>query len=391
MSTELTLASENIIAPIRGQMIEISGSEEAAKRVSYAFSIAVRETPKLLECAPDSIQKEIMKCCADGLVPDSKEAVILPYFNKDNKRSEANYQPMVYGIIKRMKELGSVASITVELVHEADTFYVNLSDVEDTKHEFDIFSDDRGKVVGAYCITRDKDRHVIHREIMLRSDLDKVRQASKSPNSPAWKVWESEMFKKAVLRRLSKYISLDNDKLKQMIERIDQFFDYRQRQESQRLDPFAPKQIDSSGDILSRPDAEEGNPAKQSPSSTPSPAEVSSHPQQGASASGGGSTAPSDATDQKPKLTLDEMQAFSDHLWVSRRSKLDIEADAQQYKAKYWANKGVEENGRKLVQDVKRIHEDRVVKKDHATADKNAADELAKFGFEVPINALEGK
>ena len=391
MGTDIALRTENIIAPIRGEMVELSGSEEAANRIAHSFSIAVRETPKILECSPPSIQKEIMKCCSDGLVPDSKEAVILPYFNKDTKQLEANYQPMVYGVIKRMKELSSVCSIAVDVVHENDEFHVNLADVDDTVHKFDIFSDDRGEIVGAYCIARDKDKNVIHREIMTRKDLDKIRTASKSPNSPAWKNWETEMFKKGVLRRLSKYISLDNDKLRKMVESIDDFFDYKQRQESVRADPFAPKQIGSSGNNSIAPNEEEGGPHTSTPSSNVSSAKAHSSLESTADekASDGGKVSPSDASNSKPLVTLDEIQAFSDHLWRSQRTKFDINADTQQFKADNLVGKSVKGNGRKLLAQVKKIHEDRVTGNNAATADKLAADQLAELGFEIPSNILE--
>ena len=391
MGSDLTLRTDNIIAPIRGEMIDISG-EDAVKRLARSFSIAVMETPKLLECDPQSIQKELLKCCADGLVPDGKEAVILPYFDKDKRVLKANYQPMVYGVIKRMKELGSVTSITVEVVHGNDNFHVNLADVEDTTHELDIFSSDRGEIVAAYCIARDKDRRVIHREIMPRSELDKIRQASKSPNSPAWKTWESEMFKKGVLRRLSKYIALDNDNLRQMIERIDELYDFRQRQQSERLDPFAPKQIESSGKPPLQPD-EVGGDLTGSPSTTRSSARANSSPARKAEgkASDGSSTVLSDASQSaaKPLITLDEIQAFSDHLWGSGRTKRDVEADSQQFKAKNWSEKKIDDHCEGMIAKAKQIHQDRVEGANVPAANKRAADRLAELGFDIPKDALE--
>lgn len=208
-------------------------------RLVAAMRIAAQENPDIRQCDPDSLFKEIQKCASDGLVPDAKEAVILPYWNKDKGYYEANYQPMVHGIIKRMRELGDVFSTVCEVVREKDDFYVDLADQDSLKHNASPFDSSRGNVVGAYVIFRDDKNRVLHREIMSREDLDKVRNASKSPNSPAWKIWETEMFRKAVLRRGSKYISIDNAKIRQLIERTDTMFDFsNQKPAPKREDPF---------------------------------------------------------------------------------------------------------------------------------------------------------
>ena len=245
---------QNILAPVSGQMVEMAGGgEHAQKLVSRIYStlnIAVRETPEILDCTADSLQTEILKCAADGLLPDSKEAVILPYKNKITKDGKttwaltANYQPMVYGIIKRMRELGGVHTIVVECVYEKDTFHVNLADLTDTTHEFDIFASERGEIVGAYCIISEKDGTVLHREVMSKKDLDKVRNASKSPESPAWKVWYTEMYRKAVLRRASKFISIDNSRFHDMISRIDAMFDMQASQAAKQIDRADPFRAD---------------------------------------------------------------------------------------------------------------------------------------------------
>lgn len=206
-------------------------------RIETAFSIAVQQNPEILRCNPASLRRELSKCAADGLVPDAKEAVILPY------KGEANYQPMVHGVIKRMKELGGVHSIVCECVYEKDAFSVDLADLESLKHDTDPFSADRGALKGAYVIFRDADNKVMHREVMSASELAKVRQASKSPNSPAWRVWETEMYRKAVLRRGSKYITIDNADLRELVERFDTMFDL-QKQETVRVNPFSGETID---------------------------------------------------------------------------------------------------------------------------------------------------
>jgi len=249
MSNQKTAEPTTALAIVDGLRAELAPIAEQSggsfERIATAFRIAVQQNPDILKCSYDSLRRELSKCAVDGLVPDSKEAVILPYWDKDAKEHQANYQPMVYGVIKRMRELGEVYSIVCECVYEKDRFSVNLSDLESLVHETDPFSTERGAVKGAYVIFRDEKNRVMHREIMGRTDLDKVRQASKSPNSPAWRVWEDQMFRKAVLRRGSRYITINNDRLRQIIERQDALFEsYAERKAPERINPFGGPTID---------------------------------------------------------------------------------------------------------------------------------------------------
>ncbi len=231
-----------------GELVESHKSEleplvlengKSVHKLMSTFWIAVQESPKLRECTPESILKELKKCARDGLVPDAKEAVILPYWNGDIGAHEANYQPMVYGVIKRVKELGGVYSITCQCAYENDTFEYRPSELEAINHEVP-FNQPRGNVVLAYVIFRDQNKDVIGHEVVPLEELLKARNQSKSPNSPAWDKWTTEMYRKVALRRGSKYITLDNDKIRELIERTDSMFEFSQQStEPQRADPFS--------------------------------------------------------------------------------------------------------------------------------------------------------
>lgn len=354
-------AVENIVAPVRANMVELAGGgdigDRAVSRIKNTLMIALRRDAKLAGCTEDSLQTAVMKCAADGLVPDGKEAVILVYNTKvktpDGKERWdpiANYQPMVHGIIKRMKELGAVHSIVVDVVREKDKFHANMADLEATVHEYDIFSGDRGEVVGAYCIIRNARSEVVHREIMSRSDLDQVRSASKQPDSDAWKKWQSEMFKKAVLRRASKWVPLDNSRLHEMIERMDAMFEFQEGREVYRENPF------QSGGAL---------PAKASASALPAPKE-----------------APEEEAAPLEPVTMADAKAYSDHLWGSKRTPADVKADANQFAAKnnFFA-RPKDDNMAKRLDRIFAIHSERVVGQDHGAADSVARTRLQKINI----------
>lgn len=222
----------------------LAGNGQSYDRLRGTFLIAVQQEPKILECTPESLRREISKCAADGVVPDSKEAVLLPYWDNKEKAYIAQYQPMVYGIIKRMKELGDVFSIVCNLVYANDEFVLDEANPDSLSHKSDRFATDRGPIVGGYVIFRDDKKRLMHLETMTAEDFENVQKASKAPNSPAWRNWKPEMCRKALLRRGSKYISINNDKIRALLERQDEMFDFSQPRQSERVDPFSGQTID---------------------------------------------------------------------------------------------------------------------------------------------------
>lgn len=253
MNSPLALSAPAIIDELRGELAPILAENgQSFDRLRTVFMIAVQQNPDILKCTPESLRREISKCAADGLVPDSKEAVLLPYWDRDAQAHLANYQPMVYGVVKRMKELGSVFNIVCEIVCREDTFSFNAADPDSLVHTWDVFSDTpRGETRAAYVIFRDDQKRVMHREIMTLAELQSVRNASKAPNSPAWRNFEGEMYQKAVLRRGSKYITINNDKIRTLIERQDALFDLNALPAVERIDPFSGRTIEN--DASGRP------------------------------------------------------------------------------------------------------------------------------------------
>ncbi|NNV22028.1 hypothetical protein EHE22_16555 [Ochrobactrum pseudogrignonense] len=243
MSNLITVDSVGgFLDQIRGDIEPlVIDSGKSFDRLKSVFLIAVQQNQDILKCSTTSIKREILKCAADGLVPDNKEAAMIPY------KGELQYQPMVMGIIKRVKELGGVFSIVCKLVHENDEFVLNEADPDSLLHKSNPFATakDRGAVTGGYAVFRDDQKRVMHLETMSIEDFVKVRNASKAPDSPAWKNWTNEMYRKAVLRRGSKYVPINNDKIRALLERQDEMFDqFNTARQTERVNPFTGEVIE---------------------------------------------------------------------------------------------------------------------------------------------------
>lgn len=150
--------------------------------------------PDIAECSQRSVLAAAMKAAQDGLLLDGREAAIVKY------GSEAQYLPMVAGILKKMRQSGEISSVSAHVVKENDEFLYELGDEEKIVHR--PARSNRGATIGAYAIVRTKDDG-IYRDFMDREQLEKVRGASRAKNGP-WKDWYDEMAEKSVLKRIAK-------------------------------------------------------------------------------------------------------------------------------------------------------------------------------------------
>lgn len=213
--------AKEILTPAMGEIMKALPPSLKPEKFEAAFVTAVVTNSDILRCSQASLRSALLKCAVDGLMPDGKRAALVPHWNAKKGQLEATYVPMARGIMDRAGELGGVISITAECVYANDTFECDLADPEKTHHPFNGFAFDRGDVVGAYAIFRAKGGQVIHRELMPRADIDKARNASKMKSSKVWDQWFSEMVRKTVIRRGSKYVPMSSE-LRQIIERDDE-------------------------------------------------------------------------------------------------------------------------------------------------------------------------
>lgn len=210
-----------IIEQIRSQLPDTITEQ----KFKSAFIIAVQTSPDILKCEISSVRNALIRCASDGLVPDGRLAAIIPFRDRSLNALIATYMPMVQGIIRRAYEMGETFAITCECVYEKDEFTYDRGGIEAPKHVAPPLGTDRGNIVGAYAIFRDRDLRPIHVEIMDRKEIDKTRAASKAKDGPMWSQWFGEAGRKTVIRRGSKYIPM-SDAMRRIVEREDEHFQF---------------------------------------------------------------------------------------------------------------------------------------------------------------------
>ena len=101
------------------------------ERFERVAQTAVQNTPALLD--PQKVERRslfvaLVKAAQDGLLPDGREGAIVPY------KGKAMWQPMVAGIMTKVRRSGEIANWEVAAVFEKDTFERLLGDDQRRAH-----------------------------------------------------------------------------------------------------------------------------------------------------------------------------------------------------------------------------------------------------------------
>jgi recombination protein RecT len=177
---------------------------------------AVQINPALLKCNRQSLLGAFMQAAQDGLIPDGRYGVVVPYtVNVGTKQApvfekHAQWMPMILGVYQKLHNSGKIRDISAHVVYENDDFEAIQGDGEEYRHRPNIFGD-RGKPIGVYAIAHTFNG--TYREAMSIAEVEKVREMSKSPGSPAWTKSWAEMAKVKVVKRLAKRLPLSTDNL----------------------------------------------------------------------------------------------------------------------------------------------------------------------------------
>lgn len=203
------LSSKDKVAELLGGMMD-------PQKFIRGVLLAVSKTPKLLQATPSSVYLAAMQAAELGLaISDLRgEAFLVPYKNRRTGTLEAQLQTGYKGLVKLAYKTGLIDDIVCELVYEGDKFVYSPSNREQPViHEVNIsVPRSRDKLIAAYMIAWLKNSVHPHVEVMLRADLDKIRdmalKRSASGESELWTNHYEEACRKTVLRRGLKYLPL---------------------------------------------------------------------------------------------------------------------------------------------------------------------------------------
>jgi recombination protein RecT len=162
----------------------------------------INKNPDLLNCTETSLMACLMDAAQLGLETDNVmgRAYLIPY--KDKCTLIIGYK----GLIELAYRSGQVQSVAAHVVHEFDDFKLEYG-IPDVLLHKPRLQGDRGKPIGAWAKVMLKDGAWAF-DYMTGEEIAAIRKRSKAANNGPWVTDEMEMWRKTVVRRLSKYIPL---------------------------------------------------------------------------------------------------------------------------------------------------------------------------------------
>lgn len=232
MTQELTVMAEvkQGIVRLEGNLAGILPPQIPAKQFIKTAIMAIDRNPEMLEVDRLSLYRACQDAAADGLLLDGRQAAIVKFNKKVDGKwvPQAQYMPMVAGIIDKVRRSGMVSSLSAQVVKEGDEFDYYIDEYgPHLKHKPALIN--RGETYLAYATAVMKDKSV-QIEVMTMDELESVRKSSKSGNKDGkpvgiWAQWPDEMRRKTVLRRLCKYLPSSTD-ISQVFDSDDRAMDF---------------------------------------------------------------------------------------------------------------------------------------------------------------------
>ena len=155
--------------------------------------------PALFDCDERSIDEAIMRSINAGLLPDGREAAIIPF------KGSAQFVPMIDGELKLAHRATPGLSVWTRLVYDSDEFDYEEGMFPRLKHKVDpLGGRDDDQLVAAYAVAHMPRGSQPSFVVMYRSEIERYRGFSPSRESKrsAWNTHYPEMSRKTVLRRL---------------------------------------------------------------------------------------------------------------------------------------------------------------------------------------------
>lgn len=195
MSTEIAAAVPEHITPER--MIRVA-------------TTVMRTNPDLATCDPLSFVGAVMTCAQVGLEPGpGGRAYLVPRRSKKTGKVECVFQMGYKGQIELARRSGQIDTIYAEAVYELDEFYYEKGLNPDLKHvpyDGDVLEGSLDNpLTHVYAIVKYRGGG-FNFVVLTKAGVEKYRQRSDAPNSPAWRNDYEAMAKKTAIRRLEPYM-----------------------------------------------------------------------------------------------------------------------------------------------------------------------------------------
>lgn len=197
---------------------------------------AVKKTPLLMHCDPQSVLGAFMTSAALGLEPNTilQQAFLIPYKKRIKQGNEwvdayeCNFQIGARGFVTLAHRSPHIDTLQAEAIHEGDLFEHMMGSETFLKYRKAL--KDRRELIGAFCFTKMASGHE-QATVLPLEELHKIRSRSETYNSlqgkvqeakdgrdrekaekklaeTPWVMWEDDMSAKSAIKKHSKQLPL---------------------------------------------------------------------------------------------------------------------------------------------------------------------------------------
>lgn len=208
------------------------------ERFMAVAQMAIMNNPDLAN--PEKVSRQSLyvaftQCAQDGLVPDGREAALVPFAGK------AKYMPMVAGLCKKARNSGEISVIDSVVVYEKD-HYESWTDEKGPHFKHVKARSERGKPWMTFAYAIAKDGGVFFEEID-EAQMAEIEKKSRGTDSP-WKgPFKDEMRRKSALRRLAKYRLPNSSDLDPLLKHDDEFYDEPEEEKAAKPEKTDPSRL----------------------------------------------------------------------------------------------------------------------------------------------------
>lgn len=179
------------------------------ERFGKVFLNTIESNAKLVECTDGSIARALMHSAEVDLQVGGPypHAYLIPYWNKDKRANEVQFQISVWGYVELIRRSGQVKKVWADVIYSNDVYEITSgTEGKSIVHKPNWFAPraSRGTVVGAYACALLENGETVF-EPVSAEDLDLAR-AQNQGKSPAWELWPDQQRQKVALKRLQKYL-----------------------------------------------------------------------------------------------------------------------------------------------------------------------------------------
>lgn len=141
---------------------------------------------------------------------------MIPFWNKDLNRHEAQLIPGYRGFIAKMVDDKRIIAVDGQVVRQNDEFDFERGANLAIKHKHKL-GEDRGEIIGAYVVVYGPGMKILQFEVMDLEQLETIRAQSRNKDGTAYKEHTDEMYRKAPIRRVFKMLPFRDPDLERLV------------------------------------------------------------------------------------------------------------------------------------------------------------------------------